>query len=283
MFRSAFIFSLVAIVSAQIDISPLDVEDQPDHIVQQWCSAATDCLAARPAVAPTEIACQNGKCICGTPYELFASAICKGAGEPDPVVQVIVELTWDELKCADLPANFRATLIADLQKIYKTTDIDLRLKCGSVVASAVMKNVLVTTAAAVNIAEAIKNADIINIAGQVSKVDTYAGSGTCTLGEGQIASISIGGLCQPIVCVSGYTLAAGESVNEQDTCVREVIRGHPENDDELSAGAIGAVVVGVIGAVIIAVVVAYVVCTRNKDVEEEDLENLENKNGPDFD
>ena len=279
MFRSLCLLSVAATAFSQNE--PLDVEE-PVHVIQEWCSTANDCLASRPATAPAGITCEQGRCICGNPYELFQNAICKLPNDPDPVVTVVVELTWDNLQCNALPAGFVETLRADLRLIYgATVQVDLRTKCGSVVILAVVDGVAITVASGVNINTAMSTSGTVTLVGPLSKIDTYSGRGACAIGVGHAVVLSIGGLCQPIQCLPGYTLNSGSSVNEVDIC--EVVTV-VDSDDELGGGAIAAIVVGVIGFVIILVLVIYMMCVQKNDAEEfQNEEEVENKNAPDLD
>ena len=281
MFRTLCFMSMAAVISAQTDVSPLDIEELPDQVVVQWCSTGSDCLTSRPTVSPAEITCTDGRCNCGAPYELFESSICKRPEDPAPEVQVIVELTWDDLRCGELPANFREVLMADLQRIYGTTQVDIRLKCGSVIVAALLKQVSAATAARINIATAIANSNTAILAGGApSKIDTYGGSGSCVLIEGQDIVLSIGGTCQPFQCSPGYTLIAVDDVTVLDVCEKVRV---PVSDDELSGGAIVGIVTGVVGGVLIIVVIVFFVCKKKEVVpEENESEENINKNGPDF-
>eukprot|EP01060_Flectonema_neradi_P035302 TRINITY_DN6461_c2_g2_i1.p1 TRINITY_DN6461_c2_g2~~TRINITY_DN6461_c2_g2_i1.p1 ORF type:complete len:279 (+),score=71.55 TRINITY_DN6461_c2_g2_i1:74-910(+) len=272
---------LLAIATAIVaQDAPADIEEP--HVVVEFCSADSDCLAGNPDPHPSEVTCSQGKCNCLGPYELFKEAMCKLPEDPEPTVRVVVELTWDDVACDDIPANFEETVRQEMLELYGTADIEINLKCGSVVVLVVAEGVLVTVASTLNINEALKSGAVVAAIGPMSKVDTYSGSGSCVLSTGQAIVLSVGGLCQPIQCQAGYTLNAGKNVNELDVCERVHVS---ESDDEIGGGTIAAIVVGVLGFIAVVVLLIFAFCRKTDESQQlvDDEQDHNNKNGPDYD
>eukprot|EP01060_Flectonema_neradi_P020723 TRINITY_DN28221_c0_g1_i1.p1 TRINITY_DN28221_c0_g1~~TRINITY_DN28221_c0_g1_i1.p1 ORF type:complete len:285 (+),score=56.19 TRINITY_DN28221_c0_g1_i1:42-896(+) len=269
MIRAICSVLFITLVGGQDGLSPLDF-DVTDHIVQEWCSSASDCVAG--GVVDPEVTCGNGICSCGGSYELYENSICRLIDGPPPTVTVIVELTWDDLKCGDLPDNFQVTVTKELQQIYGTVEVDIRLKCGSVIILGVMSNVDAQKAATTNIAQAMKSTDTESIAGPPSKMDTYSGSGSCIISEGQKDVISIAGVCQPISCDVGFVLQTFEDANIANNCNPISNTSTSPSKGEIAALSIGS---GVLILIIVIIVRYY--CRKMKSISPEEEEQ---GNGP---
>eukprot|EP01060_Flectonema_neradi_P003723 TRINITY_DN1242_c0_g1_i3.p1 TRINITY_DN1242_c0_g1~~TRINITY_DN1242_c0_g1_i3.p1 ORF type:complete len:284 (+),score=73.03 TRINITY_DN1242_c0_g1_i3:47-898(+) len=279
LFRFMFAASIVALSVGQ---APVDTGNS--ETIAEWCTVAADCLSNPPTPFPEGVACQLGFCTCTDGYVLHRASVCKEETNPNPpTVRVTLEITWDNVACDNLPAGFEATIETDIRRIYGIAiTVVLNIKCGSVVVLIVMDDVDSDTAQDTNIATAMENSNSVALLGSISTVDTYAGTGSCPVVAGQKEVFSIGGVCQPISCETGYVLQSGRSVSEIDTCV---LVTSTESDDELGGGSIAAIVIGAVGGVAIIVFIIYFVVRFSRAMEpeqdEEEDEKEENNNGPD--
>eukprot|EP01060_Flectonema_neradi_P003721 TRINITY_DN1242_c0_g1_i1.p1 TRINITY_DN1242_c0_g1~~TRINITY_DN1242_c0_g1_i1.p1 ORF type:complete len:291 (+),score=73.13 TRINITY_DN1242_c0_g1_i1:47-919(+) len=270
LFRFMFAASIVALSVGQ---APVDTGNS--ETIAEWCTVAADCLSNPPTPFPEGVACQLGFCTCTDGYVLHRASVCKEETNPNPpTVRVTLEITWDNVACDNLPAGFEATIETDIRRIYGIAiTVVLNIKCGSVVVLIVMDDVDSDTAQDTNIATAMENSNSVALLGSISTVDTYAGTGSCPVAAGQKEVYSIGGVCQPISCETGYVLQSGTSVSEADTCELYV------DDDELSGGAVAAIVVGVLGFITVVVLIIYSLTRGSAD--EEEKEQSVSENGPD--
>ena len=258
------------------EVSPIDI-DAATPIIDGWCTVAADCLTGVTSV-PSDITCVSNSCVCTNSYSLFEGTVCRLNGDTaTPVTTIYVELTWDSLRCAELPPDYETQFKIVLSSIYNVpqTDIEIILKCGSVVISSSIKNVAVTTAKNTNIetafAAAQANNEVLNTLGVPNTVDTFTGTGMCSVVYPVSVAQSIGGVCQPVECVSGFIAIRTSSINDIDSCAPILVTSSStSSDDSISGAAIAGIVFATFFVVVLVGFVIYCCCFKKKSIAEED-------------
>ena len=297
---------LIASSYAQMDDAPGDVVvDEFDN----WCVDSTHCTVDPTENTGTDVQCVNGACTCTGAFEDPGASLgadfrgwsCVRLGQPAPVLNMEYRITWDSaaVDCVNRPATFDAALRAALIAYFTMTELELSPAfCGS--AHYVAKGRTANggrTGFADSFATNTNNPfGAPTLLGQ----KTTLAAAACTP-VSPVATMSlVGSLCQPLSCVTGYTLVNSGSVNVLSACVVNpppgVVATLPpsvpvapvvivrDSDDSLPVGGLLGIAFGsalFVGLILLAVLYFTRSPAPDTEVEQDNLQEEDSNNGPD--
>ena len=296
---------LIASSYAQMDDAPGDVIDE----FENWCVVSSNCVVNPNENTGTDVQCVNGACTCMGAYEdpgasrgmAFRGWTCVRLGQPIPVLDMEYRITWESaaVDCVNRPATFDAALRAALIAYFTMTELDLSPAfCGS--AHYVARGRTANGGRPGFADSFATNANNPFGAPTVIGQKTTLAAATCTP-VSPVATMSlVGSLCQPLSCVTGYTLVNSGSVTVLSACVVNpppgVVATLPpsvpvdpvvttkDSDDGIPVGGLFGIAFGsalFVGLILLAVVYFTRSPAPETEVEQDNLQEEDSNNGPD--
>ena len=292
------------------DVAP---EEVGRDIFQGWCSTAQNCFVGNfPADAGSDIQCNSGSCVCSGSYEDpgialgadFTGWACVPQNAGFTEFDMIYAIVWNSqtIDCENRPVAFDAAIVEAAVAFFELTNLEFTpVLCGSIHMTIKGRTRL---AGKRGFSEMLANDNNNPFGAPVVTGQKVILAPTCTAVSPVATTVLINGLCQPLSCITGFTLVTSGSITAPSQCVVTppvgvVATAVPQPDgtgvvivnrssgDDLSYGAIFGIAFG--SAALIAIVVGVVALVLNKKApeeepiqlnEEEQVQQNEN-NGPD--